>query len=208
MNEVDKEIYVECNIGILKASQPTKISHTFVLSTKYCKPMNLKFMDKGNSMINNYVEIGCHGIGVSKIIEPLAEMLKDESGLNWPIALASYLVSVGGVENNYSSLISKITEKLSLSTILKDDVCHFFFFFFGIDTSFDTQINLLHSLEIPLVVIVGPKYWLIIEIGIRGKPTILEVPKWKEIYNQKKEEYDWKVIGPSNDMHLEKHIVS
>ena len=204
VDAVDKERCVECNYGTLKAFQSIEIGHTFVLGTKYSKPMNLKFMDKNNNKINNYVEMGCYGIGVSRIVGSLAQMLRDERGLNWPVTIAPYLVSVCAVESNGSSLTSKITEKLSLSPILKNDIYHSF----GSDMTLGTQINISHSLGIPLAVIVGPKSWPRIEIEVRRKPIIPKDPKWKEIYEQKKEEYDWEVIEPSNDKHLEKHIVS
>lgn len=204
VNAIDKERCVECNDGILKSSRSIEIGHTFMLGTKYSKPMDLKFMDKENNITDNYVEMGCYGIGVTRIVGSLAEMLRDEKGLNWPVAIAPYLVSVCGIENNNSSLTSQIIERLSLSPRLKDNIYHFF----DSNSSLGAQVNISHALGIPLSVIVGPKSWPRIEIEVRRPPIASRESSWKDVYNQKKEEFDWEVINASSDKQLEKHIVS
>ncbi|CAL9729943.1 hypothetical protein MOUN0_I02762 [Monosporozyma unispora] len=203
VDAVDREKCTECEGGVLNASKSIEVGHTFVLGTKYSKPMNLKFMDKDNKLDDNYVQMGCYGIGVTRIIGSLAEMLRDPRGLNWPVAIAPYLVSICGTEDN-GVLTSQIKEKLNQSSILKDNIYQSF----EHNMSLGARINVSHALGIPIAVIVGPKSWPNVEIEVRRKPTTVEKTQWKEIHKQKDQEYGWKVIEPSNPQHLEKHIVS
>lgn len=203
VDAVAGEKCVECGEGTLTSSKSIEVGHTFMLGTKYSKPMDLKFMDKDNKTTDNYVQMGCYGIGVTRIIGSLAEMLRDPRGLNWPVAIAPYLVSICGAEDN-ASLTSQIREKLNQSPSLKDNIYQSF----EGNMSLGTRINVSHALGIPIAVIVGPKSWPNVEIEVRRKPTTLEDPPWKQIHKQKGKDYDWKVIEPSNAQQLEKHIVS
>ena len=104
-----------CPGGTLKVERAVELGHTFLLGTRYSEPLsaavavpqepssamtaptraenhNQLAADAAGSgaMRRAYVQMGCHGIGVSRLIGAVAEVLADGQGLNWPRALAPY----------------------------------------------------------------------------------------------------------------------
>ncbi|OTA19527.1 hypothetical protein BTJ68_15332 [Hortaea werneckii EXF-2000] len=74
--------------GKLKLQQATEIGHTFHLGTRYSQPMQLQVLDANNKQVS--VSMGCHGIGVSRLIGAIATLLADKEGLGWPVAIAPF----------------------------------------------------------------------------------------------------------------------
>ncbi|TRX98703.1 hypothetical protein FHL15_000045 [Xylaria flabelliformis] len=96
-----------CTSGKLKIQKAIELGHTFHLGTKYSEALNarvqmpLAMIEDGqvvstnsDSMGSVAMQMGCHGIGVSRIIGAVAEHLADERGLNWPRAIAPFEVVV------------------------------------------------------------------------------------------------------------------
>ncbi|KAI7212582.1 prolyl-tRNA synthetase [Hortaea werneckii] len=88
-----------CEQGKLKLQQATEIGHTFHLGTRYSQPMQLQVLDANNEQVS--VSMGCHGIGVSRLIGAIATLLADKEGLGWPMAIAPFeavLISTPSVD--------------------------------------------------------------------------------------------------------------
>ncbi|KAF3764895.1 prolyl-tRNA synthetase [Cryphonectria parasitica EP155] len=100
-----------CNHGTLKVQKAIELGHTFHLGTRYSKPMNALAslpIDAAPSTTTStkpasstfpentqvLMQMGCHGIGISRIIGAVANHLADERGLNWPRVIAPYEVVV------------------------------------------------------------------------------------------------------------------
>lgn len=96
-----------CAPGKLEVQKAIELGHTFHLGTKYSDALDARvqvpsFMiedgqttpTKSDSMTNVAMQMGCHGIGVSRIIGAVADHLADEKGLNWPRAIAPFEVVV------------------------------------------------------------------------------------------------------------------
>ncbi|TKA74701.1 hypothetical protein B0A55_05090 [Friedmanniomyces simplex] len=79
-----------CSNGHLSLRKAVEIGHTFHLGTRYSEPLNLRITDADNRQ--SLVQMGCHGIGVSRLIGAAASLLADFKGLNWPAAIAPYTV--------------------------------------------------------------------------------------------------------------------
>ena len=71
-----------------------EIGHTFHLGTRYSLPLEALVLDSENKKVP--VQMGCHGIGVSRLIGAVAGLLRDERGLNWPRCIAPFEVLVLG----------------------------------------------------------------------------------------------------------------
>lgn len=101
-----------CESGKLEVERAIELGHIFYLGTKYSEalkasvevPTSLledeaelakiaKPNTKGDRM-NVYYQMGCHGIGVSRMLAAIAESMHDELGLNWPRAIAPFEVVV------------------------------------------------------------------------------------------------------------------
>ena len=76
--------------GVLRQSECIELGHVFKLGNKYSKAMNATFLDEnGKSQI---CEMGCYGIGVSRIMAAIAEAHYAERGVLWPSAVAPFQV--------------------------------------------------------------------------------------------------------------------
>ncbi len=76
--------------GALQSAKCIEIGHVFKLGNKYSQAMKAEFLDgNGKSQI---LEMGCYGIGVSRIMAAVAEASRDERGPIWPASLAPFEV--------------------------------------------------------------------------------------------------------------------
>ena len=83
----------KCTIGTLKTQNAIELGHTFYLGTKYSVPLGANvFLDRANPKVP--VQMGCHGIGVSRLIGAVADSLADKVGLNWPRVMAPFEVVI------------------------------------------------------------------------------------------------------------------
>ena len=78
-----------CDHGSLHTLKAIEVGHTFHLGSRYSEPLNALVALPGTSK-KEAMQMGCHGIGVSRIIGALASLLSDDKGLNWPRAIAPY----------------------------------------------------------------------------------------------------------------------
>ncbi|KTW26980.1 proline-tRNA ligase [Pneumocystis carinii B80] len=66
-----------------------ELAHTFYLGTKYSTALSATFTsEKDNNILP--IEMGCYGIGISRILSSIAEINKDDKGLIWPITIAPW----------------------------------------------------------------------------------------------------------------------
>ena len=65
-----------------------EVGNIFKLKEKYSQPFHLKFKDLDSQ--EKFVQMGCYGIGVSRIMGAIAEISHDQNGLIWPEAVAPY----------------------------------------------------------------------------------------------------------------------
>lgn len=93
----------------LQLKRAIEVGHTFFLGTKYSSPLDATFVSRTNANIP--FEMGCYGLGVSRIMAAVVEVANDKDGIKWPIALAPYracfISSISSEQDEY-----EITEKL------------------------------------------------------------------------------------------------
>ncbi|MGJ7495666.1 proline--tRNA ligase [Variovorax sp. RT4R15] len=76
--------------GLLAIERGIEVGHVFVLGTKYSKDMNATFLDEGGKP--QYLEMGCYGIGITRLPAAAIEQNHDERGIIWPDAIAPFTV--------------------------------------------------------------------------------------------------------------------
>ncbi|EZF56949.1 proline-tRNA ligase [Trichophyton rubrum CBS 288.86] len=123
-----------CGKPALKTDQSIELAHTFHLGTRYSEVL------QANVTINPAIlagagqkgkpepvpiQMGCHGIGVSRMISAVSDILADEKGLNWPQAIAPFQVVVvpgKGLEKEGELVYDIVTQKTKqpIDTILDD----------------------------------------------------------------------------------------
>ena len=77
--------------GILKLKRGIEVGHIFKLGKKYSEVLNLRIPGEDHDI---YPEMGCYGIGASRIVAAAIEQNYDEKGIVWPSALAPYQVAL------------------------------------------------------------------------------------------------------------------
>ncbi|KAH6615253.1 prolyl-tRNA synthetase-like protein [Boeremia exigua] len=85
-----------CASGTLSTQKAIEVAHTFHLGTRYSEPLNAVVSLPSASKDTQWVpmQMGCHGIGVSRLIGAIASLLADGTGLQWPRAVAPFEVAV------------------------------------------------------------------------------------------------------------------
>ena len=78
--------------GVLVLERGIEIGHIFVLGTKYSAPMQACFLDEDGKP--KPFEMGCYGIGITRLPAAAIEQNHDERGIIWPDALAPFTVVV------------------------------------------------------------------------------------------------------------------
>jgi prolyl-tRNA synthetase len=79
----------QCKTGTLSIDKAIEVGHTFHLGTRYSSKLGLATKQEGGKPPTP-VEMGCHGIGVSRLIAATVSCLSDGKGLNWPRAIAPF----------------------------------------------------------------------------------------------------------------------
>jgi prolyl-tRNA synthetase len=95
--------------GSLKFARGIEVGHVFKLGTKYSKAMRATYLDKNGK--EQYMIMGCYGIGVGRTVAAAIEQNHDENGIMWPMPLAPYQVIITPVNINDEN-IKKISEDL------------------------------------------------------------------------------------------------
>ena len=74
--------------GKLKICRGIEVGHIFQLRTKYSEALGCRFLDENGR--EQVMEMGCYGIGVSRILGAAIEQNWDERGIVWPDAIAPF----------------------------------------------------------------------------------------------------------------------
>ncbi|XP_064791989.1 probable proline--tRNA ligase, mitochondrial [Oncorhynchus masou masou] len=82
----------QCQAGTLVESKGIEVGHTFYLGTKYSHIFNATFNNTQNKPA--VTEMGCFGLGVTRILAAAIEVMSTEEAIRWPGLLAPYQVCV------------------------------------------------------------------------------------------------------------------
>ena len=91
----------KCASGTLTVESAVELGHTFLLGTRYSAPLEATVKTK-NAAHGVPMQMGCHGIGISRLIAAVADVLADEKGLNWPRVMAPFEAIIVPTEGNES----------------------------------------------------------------------------------------------------------
>jgi prolyl-tRNA synthetase len=156
-----------CSDGKLNVQKAIELGHTFHLGTRYSEPLSATVdVPAGNSeafvgsegpRLNQVpLQMGCHGIGLSRLIGAIAETLADDKGLNWPRVIAPFevvIISGKGLDEAalevYDTLRSKssMTDRSELDLILDDRA-----------ESFPWKLQDADLVGYPIIVVVGRRW--------------------------------------------------
>ncbi|MEN9725454.1 MAG: prolyl-tRNA synthetase [Pseudomonadota bacterium] len=96
--------------GELALCRGIEVGHIFQLRTKYAQAMNATYLDEqGQTQV---MEMGCYGIGVSRIVGAAIEQGNDERGIIFPASLAPFQVAIAPIGMDKSEAVKEAATKL------------------------------------------------------------------------------------------------
>ena len=96
--------------GKLEILRGIEVGHIFQLRTKYSSAMNLTFLDvDGKSQI---MEMGCYGIGVTRIVAAAIEQNYDERGIMFPRTMAPFDLAIVPIGIGKSAQVKETVDRL------------------------------------------------------------------------------------------------
>ncbi|MFM8610627.1 MAG: proline--tRNA ligase [Burkholderiaceae bacterium] len=96
--------------GALAIERGIEVGHVFYLGTKYSAAMNATFLDEGGKP--QLMEMGCYGIGITRLPAAAIEQNHDERGIIWPDAIAPFTVVICPIGMDRSAEVKAAAEKL------------------------------------------------------------------------------------------------
>lgn len=96
--------------GVLAIERGIEVGHVFYLGTKYSQAMNATFLDVNGKP--QFMEMGCYGIGVTRLPAAAIEQNHDERGIIWPDAIAPFTVVICPVNMDRSEDVKAAAFKL------------------------------------------------------------------------------------------------
>jgi prolyl-tRNA synthetase len=125
----------KCRSGVLKSTKAVELGHTFFLGTKYSEPLEARISPPPRTGRNDggapketksttAIEMGCHGIGVSRMVAAVADILADEKGLNWPRAMAPFeavVIPTLGLEEEAVTVFDILAARTQRSSFPSED---------------------------------------------------------------------------------------
>ena len=96
--------------GKLEILRGIEVGHIFQLRDKYSKAMNLTFLDETGKP--KVMEMGCYGIGVSRIVAAAIEQNHDERGIIFPRAIAPFELALTPIGIGKSAQVRETAERL------------------------------------------------------------------------------------------------
>ena len=96
--------------GEIVIKRGIEVGHIFKLGDKYSQAMNASVLDENGK--TKIMEMGCYGIGVSRIVASAIEENHDESGIMWPAAMAPFELALIPLNMHKSELVAEKTEAL------------------------------------------------------------------------------------------------
>lgn len=96
--------------GTLKIAKGIEVGHIFQLGDKYAKALNATVLDENGKA--QVMQMGCYGIGVSRIVAAAIEQNHDDNGIIWPDALAPFQVGIVPLNAHKSPEVMEVAERL------------------------------------------------------------------------------------------------
>ena len=96
--------------GTLNIARGIEVGHIFQLGSKYSEAMGATVQDENGQ--NRVMEMGCYGIGITRIVGAAIEQNHDDNGIIWPGSLAPFDVVVVPINAHRSEAVREAAESL------------------------------------------------------------------------------------------------
>jgi prolyl-tRNA synthetase len=96
--------------GLLAIERGIEVGHVFFLGTKYSRSMSATYLDENGKP--QFMQMGCYGIGVTRILGAAIEQGHDERGIVWPDAIAPFTVVLCPIGYERSAEVKGVADEL------------------------------------------------------------------------------------------------
>ncbi|MET3108182.1 prolyl-tRNA synthetase [Oxalobacteraceae bacterium GrIS 2.11] len=96
--------------GVLAIQRGIEVGHVFQLGSSYSESMKATYLDENGKP--QLLQMGCYGIGITRILGAAIEQNFDDKGIVWPTTLAPFEVVLCPMGYDRSELVKAETEKL------------------------------------------------------------------------------------------------
>jgi len=96
--------------GTLAIQRGIEVGHVFQLGTRYSQDMGATYLDEGGKP--QLMQMGCYGIGITRILGAAIEQNFDERGIIWPAAIAPFQLALCPIGYARSSLVKEEADRL------------------------------------------------------------------------------------------------
>ena len=96
--------------GVLEIKRGIEVGHIFQLGTKYSEAMKATVLDENGK--EQFMSMGCYGIGVSRIVAAAIEQNNDDNGIIWPDAIAPFQIALVPINMHKSERVRATCEAL------------------------------------------------------------------------------------------------
>ena len=96
--------------GMLRLQRGIEVGHVFYLGTKYSEALNATYLDENGQP--KVLEMGCYGIGVTRLAGAAIEQSHDERGIIWPDSIAPFEVVICPMNYSKSEAVREAADRL------------------------------------------------------------------------------------------------
>ncbi|MFD2366862.1 proline--tRNA ligase [Pseudoduganella sp. GCM10020061] len=96
--------------GVLAIERGIEVGHVFQLGTAYSQAMGATYLDEAQKPVP--LQMGCYGIGVTRILGAAIEQNYDEKGIIWPTSIAPFALVLCPMGYDRSEAVKEETDKL------------------------------------------------------------------------------------------------
>jgi len=96
--------------GTLEILRGIEVGHVFALGTKYSEAMGATYLDAEGQV--RLMEMGCYGIGVTRVVAAAIEQNNDAKGIIWPDPIAPFTVAIAPIGYDRSDAVRSLADRL------------------------------------------------------------------------------------------------
>jgi len=96
--------------GALEIARGIEVGHVFQLRTNYTEKMGVTYIDEKGA--TRPMEMGCYGIGITRIVAAAIEQNHDDKGIIWPDPMAPFTVAIIPLGYRKSEAVKEAAEKI------------------------------------------------------------------------------------------------
>jgi len=159
--ETLKDFGLNLNKETLRSEKSIEVGDIYSLGYRYSKALNLKYTNEKG--LDEFVYMGCYGIGISRLMGAIVELNSDDKGLVWPREVSPFdihLISLSKTED-YANKIYDELVKRGFSVLFDDRQ----------DTTTGVKFNDADLIGIPKQIIIGEKRIKNNEVEIKDRKT-------------------------------------